>query len=105
MAGFLKKLVKGVLIGGGTVLSLINPAIGAPLIVAGSAIKTTAENNTMDTLSLYAGNLQQGLSTAASMSTAGNISMNVQQWYKKYPLLVVAGVVGLLLVVVRLFKK
>lgn len=103
--GVFKKIIKGVLIGAGTVLSLFNPVVGAPLIVAGSAIKTskTAEDGTAsnDLLSNYATNLVTGLQAAENMSTAGNItfnSKNIMAWIQKNMLYIILGLAGLILI-------
>jgi len=73
MAGFFKKLSKWGLIGLGTVLSLINPAIGAPLIVAGSAIKIDS-NSSQDLVSVYGANLYSALDTANAMQSGANVN-------------------------------
>ena len=94
MAGFLGKLTKVLLIGGGTILSFFNPALGAPLIVAGVAIKTKGANadvNTVDLVSVAAQNLNASLAAAQNMVTAGNMTLTVKKWYEKSPLLVLGG--------------
>jgi len=42
MAGLLKKIVKGALIGGGTILSLLSPPVGGAIVTAGMAIGSGA---------------------------------------------------------------
>jgi len=92
MAGFFGKLTKVLLIGGGTILSFFNPALGAPLIVAGVAIKTKGEAvNTVDLVSVAAQNLNASLAAAQNMVTAGNMTLTVKKWYEKSPLLVLGG--------------
>jgi hypothetical protein len=106
MAAFFKKLLKGVLIGGGSILSFFAPAIGAPLIVAGAAINTKeAGNNGVDVLQTYANNFQAALSTAGSMQTAGNLSMSGNKFmaWISQNLLLVLGAGAVLLIF--LFKR
>ena len=71
-SGLFAKIAKGVLIAGGSVLSIIpaiGPAIGAPLIVAGSQINTKSKNNTQDQVSQAASTLNETLGRAAAMNT------------------------------------
>lgn len=42
MAGLFKKILKGVLIGGGTVLSAFSPSLGAAVVTAGMNVNTAA---------------------------------------------------------------
>lgn len=90
MAGFFGKLLKGVLIGGGTILSFINPALGAPLFVLGAAIKTKGAD-TIDAVSIASQNLNTAIVAAQNMGAAGNVTMTVKKWYEKSPLLVLGG--------------
>lgn len=86
------KIAKGLLIGGGTVLSLINPAIGAPLIVAGGNINT---GGSVDKLGAYAGNLETARTQVLGMQTGAAV---VTTWDKirANPLPYIAGGIGLL---------
>ena len=105
MAGFFGKLLKGVLIGGATILSIINPALGAPLFVLGAAIKTKGKDvNTVDAVSIAAQNLNAALVTAQNMGAAGNVTLTVKKWYEKSPLLVIGGGAALLLLIFKIFK-
>jgi hypothetical protein len=74
MAGFFAKLGKGLLIGGGTILSLFAPAIGAPLVVAGTQINTGSAGTTNDKLSQYGTNLAVANNIATAMAGAGNVA-------------------------------
>ena len=60
-SGLFAKIGKALLIGGGTVLSLVNPAIGAPLITAGAAINVKKPGETSDLTSAYAQNAATSL--------------------------------------------
>jgi len=109
MAGLFKKIAKWSLIGVGSVLSLFAPGIGAPLIVAGSAIDTgTMQTN--DKVSGYANNLQTSINTAAAMQSA---STNVQAvvffdrvkiWFMNNWKLVLL-IVGVIFILPRLIPK
>ena len=105
MPGLLKKIVKGLLIGGGSILSLFAPAIGAPLIVAGTAINT-GTSGTADVVSTAAQNLQTAINTAAAQQTAGNIvtaSPLMTKLITNWPVILL--IVGALLFLPRLFKR
>lgn len=69
MADLFKKIAKVVLIGGGSVLSLFAPAIGAPLIVAGTAINTSL-GKTPDKVSAYGTNINTAIKTAGAMQSS-----------------------------------
>jgi hypothetical protein len=97
--GFFAKLGKGLLIGGGTILSLFAPAIGAPLIVAGTNIQTNKAGTTNDKLSQYGTNLQQANNIATAMAGAGNVAASdIVTRISKNPLPWIAGGLGLLFI-------
>jgi len=99
-AEWIKNLGKKLLIGAGTILSFINPAIGAPLIVAGTAIQTDKTTSSTDTVSLYAANLNSAMTSASAMQQAGSASTAISNLTNKLisnlPL-IIAGILGLLL--------
>jgi hypothetical protein len=101
MPGLFKSIAKGLLILGGTVLSIINPAIGAPLIVAGTAIKT---DNTVDPVIAYGSNLEDALKRAAAMQGAGNsitLSLMFQKivdFIKQNGIIIIIGIAGLIFI-------
>lgn len=100
MAWDWKKIGKSALIGAGTILSFINPALGAPLIVAGTAIQTDGTKNSTDTVSLYAANLNASMNTAAAMQQAGSASMATSNLMNKIVAnlpLIIAGLLGIVL--------
>jgi len=98
MAGLFRKIAKGLLIGGGTVLSLFAPAIGAPLLVAGTNIQTDKDKS-LDKLSGYATNLESAKNQAAAMSAAGSlVSVPIMDRIKANPIPWIIGAVGLLFV-------
>jgi hypothetical protein len=106
MAGLFKKIAKTLLMGGGTILSLFAPAIGAPLIVAGMAIKTDSNNKTVDQVSTYAANLEQAKSLTNTMTAAGNANIlwnNILNFLQKNFIYVIAGV-GALFILPRLLR-
>lgn len=113
MAGLFKKIAKWALIGGGSVLSLIpgiGAAIGAPLIVAGSAINTGSNAGSADVVAAYAGQLQTTLQTAGAMQAAGtapnlNIAFNsVVAFLQKNIVLIIAGI-GALIILPKLIGR
>lgn len=63
----LKKIGKGILIGAGTVLSMFAPAVGAPLVVAGTAIQTHGPGSSVDKISMATSNLMEAQNIAGSM--------------------------------------
>ncbi len=75
-------IFKWLLIGGGTVLSLFCPAVGAPLIVAGVGMPGTNQTSA-DPLSTYASNLNNGLNMAGNMAAAGNVTSTVNNLLNK----------------------
>jgi len=114
MAGLFKKILKGILIGGGTVLSLLCPpaggavitagmAIGAGAAAAGALIKTDSAPQTIDTTtSVITDTLTSiGLMQPASYATStGKTSgLIIQPWVW------LVGGVGLLLVLAKTFFK
>jgi hypothetical protein len=101
--GLLKKILKGIMIGGGTVLSFIpavGPIVGGTLMAAGIALKTN-KNSGIDEISNAAGTLNaalgiaQGASVGASGAITGN---NIRVWISRYWLILIAAVVGLFLI-------
>ncbi len=70
-----KKIAKGVLIGAGTILSAVNPAIGAPLVVAGTKINTGG--STSDKVSEYSRNLVEAQDRVAGINAGSNIGAGV----------------------------
>lgn len=105
MAGFFGKLIKGLLLGAGTVLSVIpgGVAIGAPLIVAGAAINTKTAGS-QDVLSVYAGGLINQVSGAASMQSAANRAAfwdNAMDWISKNMMIVLIAAGALLFMLFR----
>jgi hypothetical protein len=96
-----KKISKYVLIGGGTVLSLFAPAIGAPLVVAGTNIDT---GKSVDKLSGYAANLETAKTQAKAMGAAQTVAGGgVVTSFRNNPLMWVAGAVGVFLLL-KTFK-
>jgi len=73
--GLFKKIAKAGLIGAGTVLSFLNPALGAPLIVAGTAINTQSGTDSTDQVAMYSANLNAGMTAASAMQQAGGASL------------------------------
>ena len=110
MAGILKKIIKGVLIGGGTALSLVVPPAGAGMVLAGAAVQVgsmvkTKKPFTVDTM---VNSVNQGLTNAGLMEPAARIPpiSNVGKQGVQtsiWPLLLI--VAGLLFVGSKLFKK
>jgi hypothetical protein len=99
------KIARGVLIGGGTILSLFAPAIGAPLMVAGANINVD-KNGTTDKLGIYANNLTTAQNMAQGMAIGGQItSMPLLERIKQNPLPWLAGLLVGLLVLPKLLKK
>ena len=93
MAVSFKGILKWIMIGGGSILSLINPAIGAPLILAGSAIKTGSETS-QDLVSVYGSNLVQTLDTVNAMQAGANVNTalnNILVFIQKYFVYIIAG--------------
>jgi hypothetical protein len=106
MAGLFKKIAKTLLIGGGTVLSLFAPVIGAPLMVAGMAIQTDSDNKTIDKVSTYAANLEKAKSLANTMGTSGNANIlwnNILSFLQKNFIYVIAGA-GALFILPKLLR-
>jgi len=95
MANVFKKIAKWGLIGVGSVLSLINPAIGAPLIVAGSAINLPSAG-TDSVISAYGSNFATSMNTVGAMQAAGQQpgitlgATNVTDFIKNNLLLIIA---------------
>jgi len=108
MAGVFAKIGKWALIAGGSVLSAIGlSAIGAPLIVAGTAISTTTSGTT-DVVSTYAANLQTGINTAGAMQSAGAnvLSGNyILVWIQRNMAIVIIGVGLLIVLIFKPFKR
>jgi hypothetical protein len=105
--GLFKKIVKGALIGGGTLLSLFCPAIGAPLIVAGSAIKTGTPTSSADIVSTYASNLKTALVQSKAMETGSNVSnmfTNLWAWIQANLITVILIVGGLIFLIFTMKK-
>lgn len=105
MAGFFTKLVKGLMIGAGTILSIIprTLGIGAPLIVAGSAINTSTAG-TQDVLSAYAtGLISQipALQVAQQSTQSSNLVNSIIAWVQNNIILIVVGIAAFFL----LFKS
>jgi hypothetical protein len=104
---FWQKIAKGILIGGGTILSLFNPAVGAPLIVAGVGIKIAGADASTDMVSTYAANFEQAQNTAAAMAGAGNVSVltnNIMVFIQKYFIYII-GAIAALVILPRLLPK
>lgn len=107
MAIDFKKLGRGLLIGAGSVLSIIpavGPVVGAGLITAGLAIDTGSKS--ADKVSNAASNLVAAYNTAGAMtataSGANVINVNTTiELLKKYGVYIVGGIVLLFF----LFKK
>jgi hypothetical protein len=106
MAGVFKKIAKGILIGGGTILSLFNPAIGAPLIVAGTNINT-GTSGTSDMVSAYGTNLNSAINQAATMQGAQRASTTFDNFllFLKNNLVLVLGVIAAGIFLPKLFKS
>lgn len=104
----LKKILKGVLIGGGTVLSLFAPAVGAPLIIAGTQVKTGTSTTSADTVSTYAANLNAAL--LSSSKVAKDVEKNIL-WQKMFLFLennwlyIIAGIMALFFIPKLLRKR
>lgn len=115
--GLLAKIVKGILIGGGSVLSLFAPAIGAPLIVAGTAINTgSGSGKGQDVVSVAASNLALSLGTASNMQQAGNKTFSMSNavayfkvaWSKpitKIIVIILGALLLLKLLGIKIFKR
>jgi hypothetical protein len=108
MAGLFGKIAKWAMIGGGSVLSALGlVAIGAPLIVAGSAINTQ-KSGTIDPVSAYAANLELALNTANSMKAAGTsymTSAGLMAWIQKNFVLVIVFIAAIVMIVFKPFKR
>jgi len=78
MAFSFRKLIKGILLGGGSILSLINPAIGAPLIMAGAAIKTDS-GTSADIVSVYGSNLYTAIDQVEAMQSGINVNTAINK--------------------------
>jgi len=103
----LKKIAKAALIGGGTVLSLVNPALGAPLVVAGTAIKTEKSTASTDVVATSAANLNSGIQAAAAMQQTGSAALatsSITNWITANLPIIGLALIGLLLLP-KLFKK
>jgi hypothetical protein len=106
--GWFGKVIKGLLIGAGTVLSLIpgvGPVVGGGLIVAGTAIKTNTTGSS-DIVSEYGAQIQNAFSTAGAMQSGANVQgflNNVMVFVQKYAIWIIAGV-GLIFFLPKLFK-
>lgn len=101
--GLFSKIAKAILIGGGTVLSLINPAIGAPLVLAGTAIHPSATNESSDLTSVYGQNLATSLNLvgAYQQTTSQALKLSwldqLKVWILANPLLgIILGIIGVL---------
>lgn len=107
-SGWFGKLIKGLLIGGGTVLSLIpaiGPIVGGGLIVAGTAIKT-GDGTSSDMVSTYAAGLQNTLSTVGAMQSGANVQgflNNIMVFIQKYFIWILFGI-GAIILLPKLFK-
>jgi hypothetical protein len=104
--GIFKKIIKGITIGAGTVLSLFNPAAGASVIAAGKKIKTTVPT-AVDKVSAAAKKAIENLSSASSAAKASDKAITASLstsklflWLKENPLyaagIALAGVALLL---------
>ncbi len=91
--GLFAKIAKGLLIGGGTVLSLFAPAIGAPLVVAGTAINPKGSNASNDLVSTYSQNLATSMNLAGTMSYAGNQAVKLG-WLDQLKIWIMSNPVG-----------
>jgi hypothetical protein len=102
--GLLKKILKGIMIGGGTVLSFIpaiGPIVGGTMMAAGIAIKTSNGNSGIDQVSNAAGTLNAalGIASGASQGASAAISTNnIMAWISRNMLIVIAFIVGLFLI-------
>lgn len=105
----LKKILKGALIGGGTILSLLCPPVGGAVITAGAAIgtgaiaageliKTNQEKNTVDSIT---GAINNFLINTGLMNPAGTVTPTGGKSYMillKPVLIIAAGLVALYLI-------
>lgn len=78
--GIWRKIIKGVMIGGGTILSLLpgGAAIGVPLITAGVAMKTDTpiiSQGTADVIGQSVNTLNDVFNASKAQTTAGNVSL------------------------------
>jgi hypothetical protein len=106
--GWFGKVIKGLLIGGGTVLSLIpgiGPVVGGGLIVAGTAIKTGTDSSA-DIISTYANQIGNTLSTAGAMQSGANVQgflNNIMIFIQKYLIFIILGLAAIF-VLPKFFK-
>jgi len=98
-----KKIAKGLLLGAGTVLSILPGlgAVGAPLLVAGSAIQTGSQTS-QDIVSVYGTNLNNSLATAAAMQGAG-ATMPISLYFQRVLLFIKSNIVIIVIGVGAIF--
>lgn len=101
-SGLFGKIIKGLMIGAGTILSLIphTIAIGAPLLVAGAAINTQS-SGTQDLLSAYASSMVSQIpALQAGQETARRNYMinNILEWLQNNLILIVVGAAAFFLI-------
>lgn len=107
MAGLFKKIIKGVLIGAGTVVGLFAPKVGANIIVAGKNIETGTPTSSADVVSVASANLKDTLTQAkvqSAVSATTTTFSSVMEWLKQYWYFL-AGGIALLFLWPKLFKK
>lgn len=101
--GLLKKILKGIMIGGGTVLSFIpgvGPIVGGTLMAAGLAINTPGQSSGIDTVSNAAGILNTALGVSQGASYGAATATNTQgltAWISRNMLIVGAVIFGIIL--------
>jgi len=106
MAGFLKNLLKGVLIGGGSILAALCPPAGGAVITAGMAIGTGAmaagnlinpggSNSVDPTVNAINNWLQMSGLQAPATTTTGFLGLTTKTW------MLILGVLGFVLIIFK----
>jgi hypothetical protein len=109
MAAKFSNFLKWVLIGGGTVLSLIpgiGPLVGAGILTAGLSVKTDS-GTSADVVSVYGANLNTAIETSNAMMTGANVNTflnNIITFIQKN-FVVILVAVGALVVLPKLLKR
>ena len=105
MAGLFKKILKGVLIGGGTVLSAFVPSLGGAVVTAGMAMNTSGNTSaekktvieTLDTVGQSViDNTNKGILQPAMVVTPEGIQQRMVP--KNWIYIAAAALIGLLLI-------